>query len=377
MNRRPHILSAWLVAAGTLGAAAVTPAGAQLIYDAGLGSTPGAQGWLYLTNPPFGASSSGSVTGGVLTFDSTPVRSESAGFFNTSHPVRPVLDSEAGFALGWTLQIHEELHVSNSRAGFSLIVLDQDHRGIELGFWEDSVWAQNDDPLFVRAETATWDTTAGLIEYRLEVSDDAWVLFADDQTLLSGPVRDYSAFSGFPDPYSQTDFVFFGDNTSSASARWSMTRMAWVLPGDFNADGLVDMTDIQRLGEAVRGDREGGVFDLNADGQVDRLDLQWLLEEVLETRIGDVNLDGRVDDIDLAILRSNLGNLEPAGYAEGDLSFSGRVDLYDAYLLFKHYGFDRDAVSTTTTIPEPASWLMFAGAGILVLRIGRSRSRSC
>ncbi|MEP7134154.1 MAG: hypothetical protein ABI904_04395 [Chloroflexota bacterium] len=48
---------------------------------------------------------------------------------------------------------------------------------------------------------------------------DTYTLTANAIPLLTGPLRDYSAFTGFPDPYEAPNFLFLGDNTTSAQAR--------------------------------------------------------------------------------------------------------------------------------------------------------------
>ena len=48
---------------------------------------------------------------------------------------------------------------------------------------------------------------------------DTYTLTANAEPLLTGPLRDYSAFAGFPDPYETPNFLFLGDNTTSAQAR--------------------------------------------------------------------------------------------------------------------------------------------------------------
>jgi len=44
--------------------------------------------------------------------------------------------------------------------------------------------------------------------------------------LLNGPLRDYSAFSGPIDPYETPDFLFLGDDTTSAQAGVQIARVA-------------------------------------------------------------------------------------------------------------------------------------------------------
>lgn len=134
----------------------------------------------------------------------------------------PLLDRNAGFQVNFTVQVESEMHENDRRAGFSVIVLDQQAKGIELAFWEDEIWAQNDDStggLFTHGEGAAFATTAGPIQYQLVIAGEQYTLTANSLPLLSGPVRDYSRFDGFPDPYETPGFLFLGDNTSSSQAR--------------------------------------------------------------------------------------------------------------------------------------------------------------
>ena len=73
--------------------------------------------------------------------------SDKAGYF-AKNQLMPQLDRTAGYTVRFTAQVQEELHNNNNRAGFSVIVLSSDLKGIELGFWEDQVWAQADMPRF-------------------------------------------------------------------------------------------------------------------------------------------------------------------------------------------------------------------------------------
>ena len=137
-------------------------------------------------------------------------------------PGFPILDRAAGFQVDFTLLVENESHGNNDRSGFSMIVLSEDARGIELAFWENEVWVQSDNHtggLFKHGEGVTFPTTTGLVNYQLTVTGDTYTLTADTQTILSGPVRDYSDFDGFPDPYQTPNFLFLGDDTTSAQAR--------------------------------------------------------------------------------------------------------------------------------------------------------------
>jgi hypothetical protein len=199
-------------------AAQATPVG---LYDATAGGTPDSQNMIYAaTNalfqqPPVAASQT--FTNGLteLTTKTTnPLSIGDYAGYTASPSAVPELDRTLGFTLTFGVQIVEEQHNSDNRAGFSVTILDKDRKGIEIGFWEDRVWAQDDDPLFTRAEETLLDTTP-LITYTLEVIGETYTLKGGGAT-LTGAVRDYSA-SVVP-VYSVPNLIFLGDNSSSAGA---------------------------------------------------------------------------------------------------------------------------------------------------------------
>jgi len=121
-----------------------------ILYDGALGGTPGAQGMNYLALP-FSASATESFTNGVTTLDTTPQQTDLAGYFAKSGLV-PALNRAIGYTVNFTTQVITETHSGSDkdgdgvddRAGLSLIVLSSDKKGIELGFWTDEIWAQED-----------------------------------------------------------------------------------------------------------------------------------------------------------------------------------------------------------------------------------------
>jgi hypothetical protein len=195
---------------------------AVVLYDGSLGSLPGSQGWLYLTDPLFGAGAVQSFNAGAAVLNTTPSMSDSAGYFSTLHPAMPRLDRNEGVRVRFDLKLDEETHASSDRAGLSLIALSSDKSGIELGFWEDQVWAQS-GPAFTHAEQAGLNTTSLLRSYELNLVGNDYSLLADGEPLLSGPLRDYSSH---PHPvYSSTNFLFLGDDTGSASAQFRLASV--------------------------------------------------------------------------------------------------------------------------------------------------------
>ena len=195
-----------------------------LLYDASLVNRPGDQSWLvYADNAVLpGTSINQTVVPGVGTrltsnHDGSGGYSNidpfSGSFKNTSFPI---LDRRRGFAIEFALLVHSESHENSNRAGFSVTVITEDLLGIELAFWDDLIWAQSDSPLFTQAEGVAFDTTANLTNYSLLLEGDGYHLSAEGNLLLEGTLRDYSGFNA--PPYTLRNFLFLGDNTTSAGA---------------------------------------------------------------------------------------------------------------------------------------------------------------
>jgi len=216
---------------------------AGVLYDGSLNTLPAAQGWYYIATP--GAAAHESLGAGVqaTVLNTEPLIGESAGYFSEHplftalprHPGVGVLDSSAGFALRFTVQVLFETHQDNDRAGFSVMVLDSNAAGVELGFWTDEIWAQTDSPLFTHSTGEQWfyNTTVAVMEYELAFHGGTYSLSAGGVPLFGGLLKDYSAFdhttAGLPaDPYEIPNFIFLGDDTSRASAEVSIFKVELV-----------------------------------------------------------------------------------------------------------------------------------------------------
>ncbi len=204
------------------------------------------------------------------TFDEIVSLSNSEAQFDLElEPLRrdfPSLDRNTGYQLSFTSELVSESRTAAAdkngdgladRAGFSVIVIGNDQKGIELGFWSDRIWAQNDgksqqnpalepdsdpqDPLrtfFTQGEGVNFNTQQD-VQYDLSVQGDLYTLFADNSVILTGQLRDYSDFNPGeqvvldsenkipvidqvrvfpPNPYAQENFIFLGDNTPTAEA---------------------------------------------------------------------------------------------------------------------------------------------------------------
>lgn len=195
-----------------------------VLYDGMLNTgTPATQGFVYLTNPLVGAHATQTFTQPVTILDTTPQIGDYAGYF-AKQAEYPPLDRMSGYQVLFTVQVLTETHISADRAGFSVLVISRDLRGIELGFWRNEVWAQEGGAapqLFTHAEGAAFDTTGDLIPYRLTIKGEHYHLAANGTTILSGPLRDYTtATVPLPiNPYTTPNLIFLGDDTGGAQAK--------------------------------------------------------------------------------------------------------------------------------------------------------------
>lgn len=192
---------------------AASHAQAVTLYDGNLGSQPSAQDWAAVV-PPFASETL--INGGVR-LDTEFSNSLQAGYALSL----PNVDSNAGYSLKFTVQLNTESHSGNSnRAGFSVILLDNVHQGIELGFWTTRIWAQAVG--FTSAEGISFNTTQ-LTEYVLTLQAGRYTLSVNTTPILDGIMRDYAAFGA---PYNLSNFLFMGDNTTSAKARVQINQVA-------------------------------------------------------------------------------------------------------------------------------------------------------
>ena len=228
------LISLILLAFTTLVAAAAVTA-PVVLYDGSRNTgTPNTQGFYYLTNPLAGALATQTFSNSITTLGTTPRMSDYAGYFAKTN-LYPVLDRVAGYQVLFTVQVLTETHISQDRAGFSVLVISQDLQGIELGFWDNEVWAQEGGTapqLFTHAEGAPFNTTGDLIPYRLTIKGERYHLAVNDTTILSGTLRDYTAATVpvLINPYTTPDLIFLGDDTGGAQAKIGLTAVSLIAP---------------------------------------------------------------------------------------------------------------------------------------------------
>ena len=140
------------------------------------------------------------------------------------NPNFPLLNRLSGYQIKFTMNLLEESHISDSRAGFSLLAVSSDAAAgalasIEIGIQSDRVFSQETG--FTTGEFAAFDAQSkGYVDYELDVQGSTYRFKADGVQLLTGSLRDYTSWDSgpLPDPYEIPNFIFFGDNTTSAAA---------------------------------------------------------------------------------------------------------------------------------------------------------------
>src|SRR5207247_10524564 len=206
-----------------------TVARAVTLYDGSLNTFPENQGWLF-----YGADASvtKSVASGKTSFD-TGAATTKGGWSNTFpildtlvNPSFPSLDRTNGFVLGFDAKVLGESHLNNDRAGFDVILLSSDHQGVELGFWTNESWAQTlSGTNFVHGEGHAFDTTA-TTHYAVTIHGLSYEVDANGAPVRIGSVRDYS--SALAVPYGLNNYLFIGDDTSSATASIELSSLSIV-----------------------------------------------------------------------------------------------------------------------------------------------------
>ena len=200
---------------------------AVVLYDGSAGTAPESQGWLAYQQ--LGGSPTHTTAGGKTTLDTTSAMGIQAGYSNYNlvvpvNPSFPSLSRTDGFVVSLDMKLLTESHSSNNRSGVSLIVLSNDLQGVELAFWNNEVWVQSGSD-FQHAEGAAFNTTAATTTYDVAIHGTGYQVSANGNPILSGSVRNYSAFGL---PYNLPNFVFVGDDTTSAQGSFEFSRLAVV-----------------------------------------------------------------------------------------------------------------------------------------------------
>ncbi|MBO3458907.1 PEP-CTERM sorting domain-containing protein [Aetokthonos hydrillicola Thurmond2011] len=212
------------------------------LYDGASGVTPNqypdVSSTFFTFNSPNGGTQQAS--GGVTNLNTTANNSIYAGYsnYNNASLVNssfPSLDRNAGYTLSFTVKINSEADTADAthpRAGFSVIALSSDKQGIEIGFGFNNntvIFSQDNSSFNQIGENYSSASTLleSLTQYDLTVSGSTYTLSSGSTTILSGALRNYTAATGFgSDVYRTSNFIFLGDDTTSANANIDLKYVA-------------------------------------------------------------------------------------------------------------------------------------------------------
>ena len=154
-----------------------------------------------------------------------------------------------------------------------------------------------------------------------------------------------------------SDFQQIGDQIYFIATNGNFHESVWSIPaptievevtdppgilGDINEDEVVNSLDVDALYAGLAVSTTEDRFDVNEDGVVTSSDVDFLIENVLQTRRGDVDLNGRVEFADFLQLSALFGQAG-ASWSDGDTDGDGSVSFADFLALSANFGFDRDA----------------------------------
>lgn len=202
-------------------------ASAAVLYQPSGTQFPEDQGWLSyfsLGTAPVRSADSTKTTFST-SFDTQAGWSNRTVLTTLVNPSFPNLDRTAGFTLNFGVKVVTESHNSTDRAGFSVILLASDHLGIELGFWPTEIWAQSSTFTHAEGTAGTYDTTVAR-NYSLTIQGSTYTLNDGSSNILTGSLRDYSTAMSIP--YGLGNYLFVGDNTTSATASIELTGLSIV-----------------------------------------------------------------------------------------------------------------------------------------------------
>ena len=161
--------------------------------------------------------------------------------------------------------------------------------------------------------------------------------------------------------------------------------------GDFNANDVLDVADVDVLAERIRlghvdsnGHWPDAMFDVNSNGSVGREDDRIWVKDLKNTWFGDANLDGEFNSSDMVqvfvagkyekkpIVNWGGEILNPVSWSEGDWNADGVFDSSDMVTAFADGGYEKGPRTDAVAVPEPCGWvlMLLGAAGLLNVRRG-------
>jgi hypothetical protein len=138
--------------------------------------------------------------------------------------------------------------------------------------------------------------------------------------------------------------------------------------GDFNANGTLDVADVNLLMNRIAAGQFDEQFDVNADQVLDEDDLGIWVRTLKRTYFGDANLDGQFTTSDMVSVLT-AGQYEDASpnnsnWATGDWNADGDFTSADLVVALSDGGYEQGP--RPAAVPEPAGRLLATLAAFLL-----------
>ncbi len=150
-----------------------------------------------------------------------------------------------------------------------------------------------------------------------------------------------------------------------------------VLPGDYNADGVLDAADVDLQALAMNDPMPDlNVYDENDDGLVDSEDRIIWVQDLAKTWFGDANFDGSFtsDDLVVVFAAGKYETQQAANWSEGDWDGDLVFDSADLVAAFADGGYELGPrPPAVAAVPEPSSLALLGMAALAGLTWRRSR----
>ncbi len=162
---------------------------------------------------------------------------------------------------------------------------------------------------------------------------------------------------------------------SRVAAHYQVCGVPPTLPGDYDGDGQLTASDIDRLSTAIRDGLTDPEFDVNADGQVNLDDHTYWVESLKQTWFGDADMNFLFNTADLVAVLSG-GKYETnldAGWADGDWTGDARFGTGDFVRALANGGYEQGPypgpAAAVQAVPEPTGILLliFGWIGLVVV----------
>lgn len=143
----------------------------------------------------------------------------------------------------------------------------------------------------------------------------------------------------------------------------SLAGIVATMPGDYNADGMIDNLDADLQADAMADpDANLAIYDENGDGQINHDDRRIWVQQHAQTWYGDADLNGEFNSGDLVtVFTEGLYEVDTkAGWKQGDWNGDTRFGSGDLVAAFTDGGFEGGRRPMVVVVPEPNACLLLA-----------------